>query len=134
MKIQFFKRRALAICIDFIIVLFIASICIIPILVLVCGSLGIQEYTQSVIFASICMLMLSLKDVVFKGASIGKYLLKIRVICIDTYEPPTRKKLILRGLIVAPLYAVNITFMIFTGQLLADRIFKTTVDKRPPRR
>ncbi len=134
MSVPFLKRRVVAICIDFIIVLFIASICIIPILVAVCGSLGIQENTQSVIFASICMLMLSLKDMVFKGASIGKYLLKIRVICKDTYEPPTRKKLVLRGLIVAPLYAVNIFFMVFTGQLLADRIFKTTVDKRPPRR
>ena len=126
---MFFKRRIAALTIDFLIVLFICSL-FFSILSKVVDLDIIKKDVQNTISSIMFLIFFSFKDIVLKGSSIGKRILKIRIVYEDTYEIPTRKILLQRGIIAVVFYPINFMYMLFTKKTLADKIFNTMVDRR----
>lgn len=67
-----------------------------------------------------------LRDVIFKGRSIAKRMLGLRIVDVHTNASPSKSKLILRNLFFV-LYPIEAILLLVTDQTLGDMASKTTV-------
>ena len=67
-----------------------------------------------------------LRDVIFKGRSIAKRMLGLRIVDVQTNASPSVSRLILRNLFFV-LYPIEAILLLVTDQTLGDMASKTTV-------
>ncbi len=67
-----------------------------------------------------------LRDVIFKGRSIAKRMLGLRIVDVQTNASPVASKLILRNLFFV-LYPIDAIMLLTSNQTLGDMVTKTSI-------
>ncbi len=111
------------------------NVCLFP-PVIACMVLANFLNEESVIYyliAILCLLlilsafaMFVLRDVIFKGRSLGKRLFELYVYEKNSLQQATKKQLISRNIFFF-LYLVDVFVLIFTGETIGDRVAGTVV-------
>jgi len=115
-------KRLVASVIDFYIICFLSS-GVIGIVTL--GSFDVTTFTV-VTYLILCFLLITLKDCVFKNASIGKKLLKLKVVKNDGTNPQFAD-LLKRNIPIVILLPIEILVMIISVKRIGDIWSKTEV-------
>lgn len=66
------------------------------------------------------------RDVIFKGRSLGKRIMRLRVYDKNTLQEPSTKQCAVRNLFL-PLYPIEGIVLLFTGRTMGDRVAGTVV-------
>lgn len=116
-------RRLLALQIDLMFLFFLCAPYAVILRITFLGSIYI-------LFASIatvaCFVTFILRDYLFNGRSIGKRILKLKVVDADTLSEPSAKQLIVKNLFLF-LYIFDGLFLIASGRSLGERATRTIV-------
>ena len=119
MKINF--KRLLASLIDFYSVVFLSSLFI---LIITLGKMTTSFFTVSLYLLS-CFILIIVRDLLFKGASLGKKIFKIKLVKLDGSNFSLMDSL--KRTITIVLFPVELFLLIKNNKRLGDIWAKTTV-------